>query len=531
MEMLKLIENALLIKDESAMWESLNDVLAEVQTYALREAESMTDEIYALVNYDDICVVMMDTGAKSPELADEVPFSNESPLYFSESSHRVSPVFRLYSVCDALRQHPGLCCSNISGVLLTTSNIINEEDMQDIWKSMNITVRCVKKMQHKVSISPDRALWRSVSTYLREKIVEDSVDLNEYRDMIEDIALAEEFPIPTYEKNADSHKRKELRLDDIIDHDDPVFHTLGADGTTSFISANLPPLQVLPPMEDATSALEKMVGLDEIKEHITKLKNFVQFKAKLRNVPGVRCPEVSLHSIFKGSPGSGKTTVAQLYASVLKEAGIISKGNLLLANGRNAFMGRWVGTEEKNVRMALAAARGNVLLIDEAYTLVSPNEMDYARNVLPLMLQLLADEEYRDIAVVLCGYDSEMEYLIQSNPGIRSRFPNIFQFKDYSMEELHEMAVRKIEQSGYKLTEDAAAKIADVLKKMYQNKVEGQWANGREVGNLFDKIMIAHANRCVSSGVEEEMLITITADDIPDFKAQATHKQHRIGFQ
>ena len=189
------------------MWESLNDVLAEVQTYALREAESMTDEIYALVNYDDICVVMMDTGAKSPELADEVPFSNESPLYFSESSHRVSPVFRLYSVCDALRQHPGLCCSNISGVLLTTSNIINEEDMQDIWKSMNITVRCVKKMQHKVSISPDRALWRSVSTYLREKIVEDSVDLNEYRDMIEDIALAEEFPIPTYEKNADWHKR------------------------------------------------------------------------------------------------------------------------------------------------------------------------------------------------------------------------------------------------------------------------------------------------------------------------------------
>ena len=99
------------------------------------------------------------------------------------------------------------------------------------------------------------------------------------------------------------------------------------------------------------------------------------------------------------------------------------------------------------------------------------------------------------------------------------------------MEELHEMAVRKIEQSGYKLTEDAAAKIADVLKKMYQNKVEGQWANGREVGNLFDKIMIAHANRCVSSGVEEEMLITITADDIPDFKAEASHKQHRIGFQ
>lgn len=529
--MLRSIKNALAIKDESSMWDNFNSVFLKSETYALKETKSMKDDIYACVNYDDICVIMMDSTANATELADEEPFSNEYPQYFTESSHRVSPVFRLWAVCEALRQHPGLRKAKISGVLFTTSHIINEEEMEDIWKAMDITVRCVKKMRYAVFLSPNKELWENVSAYLREKPLEEFVDLGKYNEMIDNIQLTENIQIPEKKKKVEMHKRKELRLEDIIDKDNPIFHTLGADGNSSFISANLPPIQVLAPMEDATSALENMVGLDDIKEHITQLKNFVQFKTKLRNVPGVKCPEVSLHSIFKGAPGTGKTTVAQLYASVLKEAGIISKGNLLLANGRNAFMGKWVGTEEKNVRMALAAARGNVLLIDEAYTLVSPNEMDYARNVLPLMLQLLADEEYRDIAVVLCGYDSEMEYLIQSNPGIRSRFPNIFQFKDYSMEELHEMAVRKIEQSGYKLTEDAAAKIADVLKKMYQNKVEGQWANGREVGNLFDKIMIAHANRCVSSGVEEEMLITITADDIPDFKAEASHKQHRIGFQ
>lgn len=530
-EMLETIKKALSIKEESAMWDSFNAVFIKAQTYALKTTGSMADEIYACVHYDDICVIMMDTAAKSSELADEEPFGNKFPMYFTENSHRVSPVFRLHAVCEALRQHTGLNKSNISGVLLTTSQIINEEDMQEIWSAMNITVRCVRKMQYAVFLSPNKELWDNVSACLGEKPIEDFVDLSKYNEMIDNVQLTEGIQRPVKMQKAETNKRKELRLEDIIDKDDPVFHTLGSDGNTSFISANLPPIQVLAPMENATSTLEQMVGLDDIKDYITKLKSLVLFKKKLGHISGVKCPEVSLHSIFKGSPGTGKTSVALLYASVLKEAGIISKGNLLLANGRNAFMGKWVGTEEKNVRMALAAARGNVLLIDEAYTLVSPNEMDYARNVLPLMLQLLADEENRDIAVVLCGYDSEMEYLIQSNPGIRSRFPNIFKFKDYSMEELHKMAVEKIVRSGYMLTDDAALKIADVLQKMYQNKVEGQWANGREVGNLFDKVVIAHADRCISSGAEGEMLVTITAEDIPDFKAEHLLKPRRIGFQ
>lgn len=529
--MLKSIKNALAIKDESSMWDSFNTVFINSQTYALKETGSMKDDIYACVNYDDVCVIMMDSSANATELADEEAFGNEYPQYFTESSHRVSPVFRLWAVCEALKQHPGLRKAKISGVLFTTSHIINEEEMEDIWRAMNITVRCVKKMRYAVFLSPNKELWENVSAYLREKPLEEFVDLSKYNEMIDNIQVTEDIQIPDKKKKMEMDKRKELRLEDIIDKNDPVFHTLGADGNSSFISANLPPIQVLAPMENATSALEQMVGLDDIKDYITKLKSLVLFKKKLGHIPGVQCPKVSLHSIFKGAPGTGKTTVALLYASVLKEAGIISKGNLLLANGRNAFMGKWVGTEEKNVRMALAAARGNVLLIDEAYTLVSPNEMDYARNVLPLMLQLLADEENRDVAVVLCGYDSEMEYLIQSNPGIRSRFPNIFKFKDYSIEELHKITVDKIKRSGYMLTDEAAQKITDVLKKMYQNKVEGQWANGREAGNLFDKVMIAHADRCISSGAEGEMLITITADDIPDFEADPLLKARRIGFQ
>jgi hypothetical protein len=366
--MLKSIKNALAIKDESSMWDSFNTVFINSQTYALKETGSMKDDIYACVNYDDVCVIMMDSSANATELADEEAFGNEYPQYFTESSHRVSPVFRLWAVCEVLRQHPGLRKAKISGVLFTTSHIINEEEMEDIWRAMNITVRCVKKMRYAVFLSPNKELWENVSAYLREKPLEEFVDLSKYNEMIDNIQLTEDIQIPDKKKKMEMDKRKELRLEDIIDKNDPVFHTLGADGNSSFISANLPPIQVLAPMENATSALEQMVGLDDIKDYITKLKSLVLFKKKLGHIPGVQCPKVSLHSIFKGAPGTGKTTVALLYASVLKEAGIISKGNLLLANGRNAFMGKWVGTEEKNVRMALAAARGNVLLIDEAYT-------------------------------------------------------------------------------------------------------------------------------------------------------------------
>jgi SpoVK/Ycf46/Vps4 family AAA+-type ATPase len=273
-----------------------------------------------------------------------------------------------------------------------------------------------------------------------------------------------------------------------------------------------------------------MIGLQEIKEHITRVKNFVLFKKKVKDIPDIECPDISLHAMFVGPPGSGKTSVGLLYASILKEAGILSKGNLLLANGRNAFMGKYVGSEEKNVRMALAAAKGNVLLVDEAYTLVNANEMDYARNVLPMMLQLLSDEEYRDIAVILCGYDAEMDFLLSSNPGLRSRFPNIFHFEDYSLDELQKIAVKKIQQSGYILTDEANRKISQVLQEMYESRVKTQWANGREASNLFDRILVAHANRCISSGAEGDMLITITVEDIPEAEKKPVKKSRKIGF-
>lgn len=511
------------------MWECFNSVFSDAETHSLKNIGSETESFYVCVDNNDICVVMMDNATHDYELADEEAFYGNLPLYFTENSHRTSPVFRLYAFCEALREHPIFCKTSVYGLLITTSNILNEDRMTDIWNHLNITVRCVKEMRSTAIIDKTSELWESIAKYLTEKNLEDFVDISKYSKHLENKPEAEECSKQEEKTATAAPVRKLLRLEDIIDQSDPVFHTLNPDGSSSFVSANLPHIQVLPPIENATATLEQMIGLEGIKEHISKLRNLVLFKKKIESFPGIKCPDTSLHAIFSGAPGTGKTTVAQLYASLLKEAGILSKGNLLMANGRDAFMAKWVGSEEKNVRMALAAAKGNVLLIDEAYTLVRPNESDYARNILPLMLQLLANEEYRDIAVILCGYDSEMDYLLQSNAGLKSRFPNTFLFEGYSIEQLHTMAVNKIRHNGYILLKEASDKIKTLLQDMYDTRKD-EWANGREVTNLYDRIIIKHADRAISSGLEGNMLITITAEDIPDLD-KASQKTRKIGFR
>lgn len=532
MELFESMKKALAIKAESSMWDRFNSLLMKYETHHLKDVCSKTRDVYACVNHREICVVMMDK-VSNHELADEEPFQGECPLYFSESSHRISPVFRLHAICEALRMYPGFCNASVSGILITASEIINEEDMLEIWDSLNVIVRSnVKEMKYTLSINHDSELWKEVAEYLGEKNIDDIVDMDSYMENIQpQYHMAADIPEPSGESGSSKKRKELLRLEDIIDKSDPVFHTFLGDGSSTFVSANLPNIKVLPPIEDAATVLEQMVGLEHIKEHIVKLRNLILFKKKIECFPGIECPEVSLHSVFVGAPGTGKSSVALLYASLLKDAGILSKGNLLMCNGRDAFMARWVGSEEKNVRMALAAAKGNVLLIDEAYTLVTPNELDYARNVLPLMLQLLADEEYRDVAVILAGYNSEMEYLLSSNPGLKSRFPNYVVFEDYPVDELYEMAVNKITRNGYLLQEDAADKIRNLLQMMYDTRKEGQWANGREVSNLYDRIIIKHADRCISSEAEGDMLITITPEDIPELDKAAVRNTRRIGFR
>ena len=179
MDTINTMKRALSYKDEKKMWEKFNEAAINTELHLLDVCPDDAQVAYACVDRDDICVILCDKRTQRYELADETPFGGEIPLWFSEVSHRTSPVYDLYSVIQGLKQYPAFKnVSSISGILFTTTYIINEEDMEAIWKNMGISVRSVKDMSLTVSTSDSR-IWNDVTGYLKEKNnVREFVDLD-----------------------------------------------------------------------------------------------------------------------------------------------------------------------------------------------------------------------------------------------------------------------------------------------------------------------------------------------------------------
>ena len=167
------------------------------------------------------------------------------------------------------------------------------------------------------------------------------------------------------------------------------------------------------------------------------------------------------------------------------------------------------------MNQVLEMAKGGVLMIDEAYLLNGKHETDPGKLVIQLLMNILADETQRDIAVVLCGYKEPMQKLLDSNPGLQSRFPNKFEFTDFSIEELLEITRRRVREYEYEFTPEAWDKYRDVLAEAYQQRDPQTWGNARFIGNLLDRIYIQHARRCVRERpTEKGQLRLLTPDDI-----------------
>lgn len=521
-------------RNVTQMYGQLNTALLHSCVCSLSKALPEAGRLYVCIAAKEAVILMIDD-YQGDELASEAPFNNEGlPLYFSETSSRISPAFRLYAVTEALREYLEGKVKTFASVLITTSNIINEDDIKSIWKNMRVSVRMVKKLDG-LSIASDKLpefLKGFADVYNGIKAIESHVDIEEYGKIIDG---ATQLHFEDTKVNAETREQPlflEVDVESIIDKEDPVYHCLQSDGTSSYLRGNLPPVKVYAPINNPDAILERMVGLNEIKEHIRRIRNLSLFRAKLqaRNIH-VKLPSISLHTCLLGNPGTGKSTVALLFASLLHSAGILSKGNVIVAN-RASFLSRWVGSEERNVAMLLAMSKGSVLMIDEAHNLMlGANSADYSRNVMPIMMTALADESNRDFAVLLCGYEKEMDKAMQTDPGIKSRFPNRFVFEDYNVDQLHEMAVNRIASGGYILEDSVSELIYDLLKNMYDNRTPDSWANAREVSTLWEEIMIRHAERCIIQGVTgNRALITITSDDIPEYKPTVAKVRTKIGF-
>jgi len=244
--------------------------------------------------------------------------------------------------------------------------------------------------------------------------------------------------------------------------------------------------------------------------------------------PNIRQHEVSLHSVFLGRPGTGKTTVCKIFGSLLRQAGALSKGHVVVCD-RGTFLGTLWGDEERSMRQVLEMAKGGVLMIDEAYLLNGKHDHDPGKLVIQLLMNILADESQRDIAVVLCGYKEPMMKLLDSNPGLQSRIPNKFEFTDFTVDELLEITRRRIKDYDYTFTVQAWEKYSNMLAQAHRMRDPETWGNARFVANQLERIYIQHATRCVRQHPNDKReLLMLTPEDI--LPIEIPRQRTKIGF-
>ena len=265
-------------------------------------------------------------------------------------------------------------------------------------------------------------------------------------------------------------------------------------------------------VDDLLNELNGLIGLDKVKEDVNSLINVVRVN-QIRKDKGMNTMPLSLHLVFSGNPGTGKTTVARLLSKIYREIGVLSKGHLVEVE-RSDLVAGYVGQTAIKTQEVIEKADGGILFIDEAYTLNKEGN-DFGQEAIDTLLKEMEDRR-DDFIVIVAGYPKLMEEFLDSNPGLRSRFNKFIYFNDYSAQELIDIFDKMCDEAGYRLEDDAHSSACSFLEKQYNTRTDS-FANARLVRNYFETIVIRQSNR-VAQIVEpnEQVLSTIIADDLPD---------------
>ncbi len=264
-------------------------------------------------------------------------------------------------------------------------------------------------------------------------------------------------------------------------------------------------------MDELMAELNELVGLEKVKEDVQSLINLVKIR-KIRKERGMESPDMSLHMVFSGNPGTGKTTIARLLAEIYREMGLLSKGHLVEVD-RSGLVGGYVGQTALKVQEVVNKAKGGVLFIDEAYSLtVNRGATDYGFEAVDTLLKYMEDNR-DDLIVIVAGYPQPMEEFLDSNPGLKSRFNKYLYFEDYTADELIGILHLRAKKSDLVLSEDAEKFCKEFFAKRVEFKPEN-YANARDVRNFFEKALVNQANRlAVLETIDDKQLSTLEVED------------------
>ena len=278
---------------------------------------------------------------------------------------------------------------------------------------------------------------------------------------------------------------------------------------------------------NAYRELNEMTGLSGAKEVINKAIDYYKAQ-KLFKLMGINEENPAMHMIFTGNPGSAKTTVARLFADIMKDNGILSTGQLVEV-GRSDLVGKYVGWTAVQVKKCFKEAKGGVLFIDEAYSLVDDRDGMFGDEAINTIVQEM--ENHRDdMVVIFAGYPDKMEDFLSKNPGLRSRIAFHVPFNDYSTDELCEIAENMGKKKGIRFTADAASKLRDLFEEA---RLDPEFGNGRYVRNVLEKTRMNQASRLIKKNLDDltaEDFMVIEAEDITVPAVSKRKEERTIGF-
>ena len=555
---------------KTTVWKLLDAMAANYAVYSTHlngYSPFLTDyNVYLYCNDTNMVIVCLDCCGHDEEHVYEESETLSSLILSDGYEPRTSTVWKLAEAVRLAKIHLQLSKPDMKvyGVLLTEAEILNSYGLDDMWDAHNVMViddltrlkyrkirvnedddlPCMTYARTVIDASLDTPTVEGTITNTSEpttNVPKNEVDMDDDDDFARllDKFLNEGMEIVDEKAPFDDTYDDQQEDEDDIDIDDFPEDSVHTDDETSDISfpdgeieqnQNISvKVEVLRPIANPREELNKLVGCSDIKRRMDELVALTSYNKMMNELfPNGKQHEVSLHSVFLGRPGTGKTTVCKIFGSLLRQAGALSKGHVVVCD-RGTFIGTLWGDEERSMKQVLEMAKGGVLMIDEAYLLNGKHENDPGKLVIQLMMNILADETQRDIAIVLCGYKEPMMKMLDTNPGLQSRFPNKFEFTDFTVDELLEITRRRIKDYDYQFAARAWEKYHGMLTQAYKVRDPETWGNARFISNQLERIYIQHAARCVKQCPKDKReLLMLTPEDIVPI--EIPRPKTKIGF-